>query len=558
MSVYWKIRQAQITRDDLRNKLPNDEVMIDSLMENGYQMSEAKPSINLEEPRPLEEPQYGSPEEADIAHQVGVIDARFGHDIYTSVLRTIDEVLRYGPDGPINLSKINDLSGIINQTRAQWFIERIELDEPNADGLAQEWSVTSQHYTGNYIGLISESILTLPDHELSARDASQITDAIVLDLARITTAAGQRFEDFDLGEPFDEEVTADVNIVDENDGLLDDHQLSMENEFPAGEGDSSQHHRPGLSGPGGNLPRIEGAVEDDALSDVEPKKLGAILALVPTDSARSEIAAALGDRLHEDPDDLHITLLYLGKELDAGAIDKVKDCLTDLCSSFDPLDCRMQGLGVFDHEDDGGRPFYASIDAIGMSKMRVDILDALEATGIEIEHKYDFTPHMTLGYIDPDVIDLNEGSPGIEWISDKIILMDGGEHTEFKLGGSKKQAGGFGIDLLEVATPSKGQGFTDNPADNHETENISEDPDLKLGEVEDPYSISDGPLNIRFDDGLDPNKRHNIVKGADPEDKEAVGIADNAIDENINGPGYSRLDQAIPRDPMDKGPLYGI
>lgn len=297
---------------------------------------------------------------------------------------------------------------------------------------------------------------------------------------------------------------ADVNVVDENDGLETDHELSLPEEYPAGEGDSGQSTKPGLSGPGNNLPRIEGAHNDRS----------AILALVPPKSARDEIAAAMGDDLHEDPDELHITLVYIGKNLSEETCSKIEACLDSICSDHEPLNCKMQGLGVFDHEDDGGRPFYSSIDAVGMAKLRTELVEALEDSGVDIEHKYDFTPHMTLGYIDPDLIDVTAGSPGVEWESDTIVFMNGDKHVDFKLGSHSKEAGGFGFDLLELSTPSKGDGFLQK--DTPLSENTQEDPDLKLGDVEEPYSTGDGPINTRFDDELTPGKEYNITKGAAP------------------------------------------
>jgi hypothetical protein len=68
----------------------------------------------------------------------------------------------------------------------------------------------------------------------------------------------------------------------------------------------------------------------------------------------------------------------------------------------------------------------------------------------------------------------------------------------------------FGVNLRELDSPSIGGGFQDNPADNHHSDNIDEDADLKLGEVEAPYSSSDGPLNVRFDE----DHKFNITKGA--------------------------------------------
>lgn len=336
----------------------------------------------------------------------------------------------------------------------------------------------------------------------------------------------------------------DVNVVDENDGLENTKELSLDNRFPSGEGDDDQAHKPGLSGPGNNLPRIEGAHNERS----------AILALVPPKSARDEVAASMGDDLHEDPEELHITLVYIGKNLSEETCSKIEAVLDSVCSEHEPLHCKMQGLGVFDHEDDGGRPFYSSIDAVGMAKLRTDLVEALEDSGVDIEHKYDFTPHMTLGYIDPDLIDIAAGSPGVEWENDTVVFMNGDKHVDFKLGAMSKEAGGFGFDLLELTTPSKGDGGYQQ--DDQLSENTQEDPDLKLGDVEEPYSTGDGPLNIRFDDQLDPEKEYNITKGADDE-KKAIGQPDPEPTQEGYTDDYTRQDQAIPRDPAMEGPLYG-
>ncbi len=368
----------------------------------------------------------------------------------------------------------------------------------------------------------------------------------------------------DYEEEEDDTIEADVNVVDELDGLDDEHQMSMENTFPAGEGDSSQHTRPGetsyrqgrsaqlnrwklvrpeqsagiVEAPSGidglpmtidglndialmedgywftcwyrdgridrlcgpfdgpdeaeeaadgfqngwecgsdevvdlrNFGGIPGEVQDSAMGPQLPRKFenskesrSAILALIPTDAARKEIASAMGDRLHEAPEELHITLAYLGKGLSDEDIEKVGSVLDAMCPDYEPLNCRMQGLGVFDHEVDGGRPFYASVDALGLAKLRTELMEAIEDSGVEMEHKYDFTPHMTLGYIDASLIELAEGSPGVEWTSSEIVLMNGGEHTKFKLGSVDKEAQ---IDKDPKTLPSDMQVVYDSMEENN-------------------------------------------------------------------------------------------
>ena len=68
-----------------------------------------------------------------------------------------------------------------------------------------------------------------------------------------------------------------------------------------------------------------------------------------------------------------------------------------------------------------------------------------------------------------------------------------------------------GISSLELTTSGKST-KQDKPV--RPGPNCSEDENAVLASVEAPYASSQGPDNFRFDDGLDPNNEHNIVKGA--------------------------------------------
>lgn len=309
----------------------------------------------------------------------------------------------------------------------------------------------------------------------------------------------------ELGEFFvsggafnDMSVTSDVNIVDENDGLEDTKELSLENTHPGGEGDDSQNTRPGL----GPL-RIEGVSKNSGM-----------IAIYPSDYAAEEIHNHF-KRVPslENKKDLHVTLVYLGKDLTDEQWQIVEDVCDLVADVHDGMWCKTQGVGVFDHDNDG-RPFYCSVDAVGLAAMRTDLVEELSKRGIEVPSEYDFTPHMTIAYLaDLEKVDLDKGSPNVKWECNEICLVRGNEtiHTS-ELSGMLKEAGGFGFNLLELATPSKGDGGYQQDAPL--SENTQEDPDLKLGDVEAPYSMSYGPLGVRFDDGLDVEKEYNIEKGA--------------------------------------------
>lgn len=244
---------------------------------------------------------------------------------------------------------------------------------------------------------------------------------------------------------------ADVNIVDEP--LDTKIENTKQNTHPVGEdivAPKSYH--------------------EDALktaADEEGKK-GVIFAIKPTKEAALEICDAMHG-LEIDPEYLHVTLVYLGKDLTPEQVETVKKIGAEVCAAHKVLNCKTQGLGVFDHvdEDEGGKPFYASVDALGMAQLRTDLLNEIVSAGVELDQRYDFTPHMTLAYIDPNLIPFGDGSPGVEWSSDEVILMNGEEQVALKLGGD------HGVD------------------------------DEKTGEVEAPYSSGHGPLSVNEDQKVD-------------------------------------------------------
>lgn len=123
-----------------------------------------------------------------------------------------------------------------------------------------------------------------------------------------------------------------------------------------------------------------------------------------------------------------------------------------------------------------------------------------------------------------------------------------------------KMADALGKTLTDLVTPSTGSGFNDNPADNHQSENDFEDPDLKLGEVEAPYSSADGPESTRFED----DHTQNILRGADADqelvemDIDAVALIDSGgVDDSYTDAIYTRQDRSIPRDPERSKMIYG-
>lgn len=126
-----------------------------------------------------------------------------------------------------------------------------------------------------------------------------------------------------------------------------------------------------------------------------------IAAVIPPD-AGEQVAVPGGLPL----DDLHLTLVYLGDAADRDDADRqaVTDAVTRAAAAFSPLAGTLSGIGRFTADDDGnpGDPLYAAADIPGLGRLRLAVADACAAAGVPPASNHDFTPHVTLAYIDPD------------------------------------------------------------------------------------------------------------------------------------------------------------
>lgn len=280
-----------------------------------------------------------------------------------------------------------------------------------------------------------------------------------------------------------------VDVVTSPDVLENEHDLEFPSEYPAGESlqDTDLFPEKDFFRP----KKIEG-----------DKEQSAILALLPTPEAAKEIANSVSD-FEVDPDDLHITLVYIGKKLSEEEAEKLVDAITPLCESYDSLECRLQGLGLFDHENkDGNKPFYASVDAIGMAEFRSGLIQAMDEAGIEYAKDYDFIPHMTLAYTDPEKISLAEGSPGVEWSSNTVYLLNGEDKIEIGFGGVTKTAQ-RGLNLEDINQPGSHTFTFDEISESYHNDNTGEDTDLHLGDKEESNQQSFYLKQLDTVDGVD-------------------------------------------------------
>jgi 2'-5' RNA ligase len=151
--------------------------------------------------------------------------------------------------------------------------------------------------------------------------------------------------------------------------------------------------------------------EAAAIWQTESKKLapgpdystGVMVALHPSPGDAQQIA--LPDGLY--PDDLHCTVLYLGKVGSdvAGTQKELVNIGKKVASQFAPITAKLNGITRFSGEDsdEGGQdPLVVNVDAPEVERLRQVVTQAfLTDRKYEPVSSHGYSPHMTLAYLDP-------------------------------------------------------------------------------------------------------------------------------------------------------------
>ena len=161
------------------------------------------------------------------------------------------------------------------------------------------------------------------------------------------------------------------------------------------------------------------------------ERSGVMVALYPS----PDVAAALAHDGGEDPDELHITLAYLGKAAGIGDTEKLKSAVAGFAASTAPLTGEVSGLGRFTA---GPEPCtYASVDSPALPTARQRLVDLLDRAGFPPSQLHGFTPHITLAYDEsgltpPASVEHHQLRFGT------VVLQVGSEQTVYPLTGVQK------------------------------------------------------------------------------------------------------------------------
>lgn len=169
-----------------------------------------------------------------------------------------------------------------------------------------------------------------------------------------------------------------------------------------------------------------------AAGDEAVQHTGVMVAIYPT----PEVALALagGQPGDEPPEELHVTLAYMGDMSEFGDDDfaTMAKSVEETASGMQPLTAHAQGFGTF-VAPDGNNPQWWSIDCVGLAELRTMLVMVLESHGIEPRPDHDFVPHMTIRYGPEGAQDLPPGGD-TEWPVDELVLVIGGNRQSFPIG----------------------------------------------------------------------------------------------------------------------------
>ena len=107
----------------------------------------------------------------------------------------------------------------------------------------------------------------------------------------------------------------------------------------------------------------------------------------------------------EPADRLHVTLAYLGRMSEVGidGLALAQEAIEKVSRGTPVLKGVLAGIGRFaaTESSDGKDVVIALVDVPGVSALRASVMDALKCSGLAPREAHDFTPHVTLAYVEP-------------------------------------------------------------------------------------------------------------------------------------------------------------
>jgi 2'-5' RNA ligase len=127
-------------------------------------------------------------------------------------------------------------------------------------------------------------------------------------------------------------------------------------------------------------------------------------------------------------DQLHVTLLYLGKEIELEAILLATQVTYQVVSTWSPFLMTTRWVSTFRPTDEGTVPVIAHVESDDLHELQEALKDAFDEEGVPYSKKWPvYKPHITLSYASiedtPDDFTIHP----VQWSCTDVVLWGGDE-----------------------------------------------------------------------------------------------------------------------------------
>jgi 2'-5' RNA ligase/phage portal protein BeeE len=166
---------------------------------------------------------------------------------------------------------------------------------------------------------------------------------------------------------------------------------------------------------------------------LEQQHTGVMIAFMLDEATASHLALPGG----EPATDLHVTLAVLGEQSEL-QVDPalLASALAAFAQEVEPLAGTIGGVGRFTPSDssEGTSPVIALVNVPGIQQWRADLVQRLESLGVPVAKDFEYTPHITLAYVDADAPMPVESVPTLDLRFETLCLVMGDKRTFFPIG----------------------------------------------------------------------------------------------------------------------------